>query len=153
VFFSKNGDLLASCSLDRTIKIWDANTGVLIKTMTGHLNFIRHCIFSPSGKLLLTASADTTLKLWDIESGKEVRTFAEHTNWVNVCAFSQDEQFIFSVSWDSSLRAWDIKTGKIVSILDGIECFTVLGDKIATFSTAHTCSIFKITNKQQNPQN
>jgi WD40 repeat protein len=66
IAFSPNGQYLATGSGDRTIKIWDIETGQILQTLTGHLNRVLSVSYSPDGKLLISGSGDETIKLWDL---------------------------------------------------------------------------------------
>ena len=70
VAFNHDGTLLASGSLDKTVKLWDVTTGRLQATLEGHDHAVHSVAFSNDGKLLASASYDHTLKLWDIPSAK-----------------------------------------------------------------------------------
>ncbi|NRB09541.1 MAG: hypothetical protein HRU34_22350 [Richelia sp.] len=55
---------IASASWDRTIKIWQVNTGREIATLTGHENYVRAIAFSPDEETLVSVSDDDTIKIW-----------------------------------------------------------------------------------------
>src|SRR2546426_7804831 len=64
VAFSPDGKTLASCSRDKTIKLWDPATGELKRTLTEHTADVYDVTFSPRGDLLASAGRDKTIKLW-----------------------------------------------------------------------------------------
>ncbi|MGE5660494.1 MAG: NB-ARC domain-containing protein [Actinomycetota bacterium] len=64
------GSLLASGSVDQTIRLWDIMTGECIRVLIGHSSSVWSVAFSPNGKMLASGSQDETIKLWDIESGE-----------------------------------------------------------------------------------
>jgi WD40 repeat protein len=58
VAFSLDGKVLASASIDKTVKLWDAGTGAVLQTLEGHSNWVNAVAFSPDGKVLASASID-----------------------------------------------------------------------------------------------
>ncbi len=63
VTFSPNGQILASASIDRTVRLWDTKTGMAPGTLEG-----RSAIF-PDGQIFASASDDRTVRLWDAKTG------------------------------------------------------------------------------------
>jgi WD40 repeat protein len=66
VAFSPDSKYLASCSLDKTIKIWSFESQKLITTLQGHKLYISLLAFSPNSKSLVTVSLDMMLKIWNV---------------------------------------------------------------------------------------
>jgi WD40 repeat protein len=64
VAFSPDGQILASGSNDKTIKLWQVSTGQELFTFTGHTESVNSVAFSPNGQILASGSIDKTLKIW-----------------------------------------------------------------------------------------
>ena len=65
--WSPAGNLLASVSDDKTVRLWNAE-GKAVATLTGHTGEVTKVVWSPDGKTLATASTDKTIRLWSLES-------------------------------------------------------------------------------------
>jgi platelet-activating factor acetylhydrolase IB subunit alpha len=105
--------LLASCSSDLTIKLWDpADAYKNIRTLAGHDHSVSAVRFIPSGtssgNLLVSASRDKTLKIWDATTGYCVKTLHGHSGWIRAVSPSSDGRFLLSTGDDMSARLWDI---------------------------------------------
>ena len=118
--FSPDGKWILTASDDRTAKLWDADTGRLIRTFKDrHRHRVRSAVFSADGKKVLTASADTTARIWDAATGKELRELAGHKYGILCAVFSKDGQLVATGSDDNSARIWNAETGKVLSVLEG----------------------------------
>lgn len=62
VKFSPNGSMIASASFDKSIKLWESNTGTYIASLRGHVQAIYSIAWSADSRLLVSGSADSTLK-------------------------------------------------------------------------------------------
>jgi WD40 repeat protein len=61
--------MLASAGDDRTVQLWDADTGAPVRTLSGHRDWVRGVAFAPDGQTLASASDDGTVRLWEVASG------------------------------------------------------------------------------------
>ncbi|KAM3066490.1 hypothetical protein ACMFMG_011988 [Clarireedia jacksonii] len=86
VAFSADSNLLASASDDKTIKVWDAATGILQQTLEGHSDRVYSVAFSADSKLLASASDDKTIKFWDTATGILQQTLEGHSAGVRSVA-------------------------------------------------------------------
>ncbi|KAL9477551.1 hypothetical protein ACSS6W_007392 [Trichoderma asperelloides] len=111
VAFSHDSQLIASGSVDNTVKLWNTATGQCQQTFKGHNNLVYSVAFSYNSKLIASASADYTVKLWNTATGRCQRTFKGHKKSVHAVAFSHDSKLIASGSTDKTIKLWDIATG------------------------------------------
>ncbi|KAJ5199316.1 wd40 protein [Penicillium cf. griseofulvum] len=103
------GDLLASCSSDLTIKLWNPGDGYKnIRTLQGHDHIVSAVRFIPNGSLLASASKDMDIRLWNVTNGHCVKTIQGYTGWVRDVYPSPDGKFLLSTGDDMTVRLWDI---------------------------------------------
>jgi WD40 repeat protein len=108
---------------NRTLKLWDLETGGALLALEGHSRTGTGVVFgvamTPDGKHAVSASDDYTLKLWDLESGRAMLTLEGHSDSVNAVAVTPDGRRAISASSDRTLKVWDLITGLELGTLEG----------------------------------
>jgi WD40 repeat protein len=104
--FSRDSRRLASCSSDRTVRVWQVGSGAC-QVLSGHTDEVFAAAFHPDGKRLATAGRDRAVWLWDLGPGEEVARLLGHTSYVWSLAFSPDGRTLASGSGDGTVRLWD----------------------------------------------
>ncbi|KAJ5378100.1 uncharacterized protein N7496_005509 [Penicillium cataractarum] len=106
VVFSPDGQLLASGSYDKTIRLWNPFTGVLQHTFRENFTALDSLTFSPDGRVLVFASSNSGVMLWNTLTGTFLHSLDGHA-----VAFSPNGEIIASAFNGDMLGLWDVATG------------------------------------------
>lgn len=108
--FSPDGSRFATAGADQIIRMYDAFTGKLLKSFTGHKGAITAIVFLDNRRLA-SASGDKLVKIWNLETGTAVDLPGHDTA---VLAISADAagKLLLSGSVDKSVKAWDPASGQ-----------------------------------------
>lgn len=113
---SFNGTTLITGSLDKTIKIWNFQTGQCISTYRGHTDSVLSIDSNKS--IIVSGSADKTVRIWHVDL-RTCYTLKGHTDWVNHVKLDYESMSCFSCSDDHTIKMWDIKENKLIKNFKG----------------------------------
>ena len=108
------GQILVSGGQDKTIKVWELQTGKLKKTLRSDSGAINDLAIAPDGKTVVTAGGDRLVRIWDINSDRPPQILKGHSGSVLHVHISSDGKTVISVAdgIEREIKVWDITTGK-----------------------------------------
>ena len=119
VAVTPDGRWAVSASHDRTLRVWDLQSGAEERVLRGHADAVNGVAVTPDGRRALSASLDRTLRIWDLESGAEEQVLSGHADGVRSVAVTPDGRRAVSASDDRTLRVWDLQSGAEERVLRG----------------------------------
>jgi len=121
--------VIASASVDATVKIWDWDTGECERTLKSHTKAVSDCQYDSTGKVLgaqqlwiyppysltwhnaATCSDDLFIKLWNVpDDYKNYATLRGHEHSISSVNFLPGDNQLISASRDNTVRVWDVQT-------------------------------------------
>ncbi|KAL9231247.1 hypothetical protein vseg_006498 [Gypsophila vaccaria] len=106
VYFSPDGQWVASASFDKSVKLWNGVTGKFVAAFRGHVGPVYQLSWSADSRLLLSGSKDSTLKIWDIKTQKLKQDLPGHEDEVFAVDWSPDGEKVASGGKDRKLKLW-----------------------------------------------
>jgi WD40 repeat protein len=124
VAYSPNARMIASGSADRTLKVWDAASGQLLRTFPGDYGAVSSVAFLPDSRRLASASLNGAIIIWNVDSGQPIRSLKADANYswesspaVRSIAVSPDGARVASGAADSTVTIWNDGSGGVLQVL------------------------------------
>jgi WD40 repeat protein len=118
VDFSPDGNLIASGSIDNTLRLWRATLGTLLRTMRGHPFPVLATKFSSNGSILATGSTDGIIRIWRVSDGRLLQEMLGHAGRVKSLDLSTDGRYLVSCADDFTVRLWRLIDYRLVQTID-----------------------------------
>ncbi|SAM08703.1 hypothetical protein [Absidia glauca] len=109
VDWSRHTNLVASGSMDSTVKLWDGLSATPVEAWSAR--------FHPDGKSLATGSHDGHINVYDIDSGEKVASLATKNNFVMCTAYSNDGKYLAGGAQDGSIYVFNLETNQLAHTL------------------------------------
>lgn len=124
VCISPDSRYALSAGPDKTIGLWDINTGNCIRRFEGHDGNVHLVCMNADGRYVLSADTDNIIKLWNTAKGECIHTFGGGRVYLSSLHISADGRIAMSGHRDgvnkdrNEIRIWDMSTGKCIRVLD-----------------------------------
>ena len=114
---SHDGKRLASCGYDKSIRLWDVESGRVLSVLREHTDAVFAVAFSPDDKWIASGAGDRSVKIWDAQKGVRLYTLTDATDAVTTLQFRPgDRPAAHCRGNDKTIRTWalDAAGGKQV---------------------------------------
>lgn len=139
IVFSPDGRTIA-LDVGYSIKLFNAVTGSLVKTLRGHTDSINSLAFSPDGQTLASASDDFKGRVWDASATASGQPIEEPFEDIECVGLSPDGKTI-AIGTKNSVQLRDVRTGVCTRTLEDhlvkATIFSPDGKTLATSSYTH----------------
>ncbi|MCC9608495.1 hypothetical protein LOC68_09985 [Blastopirellula sp. JC732] len=116
VAWSDDGKVLASASLDKTAKAYDAETGDVLASYPGHNAAVRGVSILPDNQQLVSVGADNKVHRWQIAEAKKIAEIGVGAEGQTLLRSGDD---LFVAGADKRLRRIDLKENKVAQQYEG----------------------------------
>jgi WD40 repeat protein len=94
---------------DRAIRIWNVQSGQVLRTIEGPTDGSWSVAWSADGRVLATGGEDGLIRFWEAITGQERVQLAGHEGPVSALAFTKDGKRLISGGSDSTALVWDLE--------------------------------------------
>jgi RNA polymerase sigma factor (sigma-70 family) len=142
VRFLADGKTIVTCSGDKTVRFWDAETGAEMRRWDTPFGLV---VLSPDGRSLAGVDARSSVILLDSASGKEIRRLSHSDGSLSSLVFSPDGKILAIGGKDGDVRFWNVETGEETRRIDAhkkeVTCLAFSPDGRALLSGSADCSV------------
>jgi WD40 repeat protein len=150
--YTSDGKYVVTTGSDNNIIIWNAQSGIIYRTLAGLKKRPNIALFSVDKNILASAGEDNVVTLWDPVTLKIMSTFTGHQGPIKALDISPDGKYLASGSTDCTIHIWDISSGNLVYELKGHKKdvnslqFSPDGKKLISGSADQTIILWNLVN-------
>lgn len=103
----RDGRTLVTASADETVRLWNLDTGALLRTLDQHTNVVKALAVSPDQAILVTTGDDRSLRFWALPDGQPLGTINNaHTIPMTALEVSNNGRILASADGGGSIKLW-----------------------------------------------
>jgi len=111
-FNGSSATQFATASADKTVKLWAANSGENLATLSGASSSCLSAFFSQDDSLLIASSADHAVRVYTTSTHRTKFTLTGHKDKIVQAMATSDSRHVISASHDRSIKIFDLSTGR-----------------------------------------
>src|SRR5262249_13660481 len=109
------GTIAVTASADRTVKVWEVNSGRELHNLRGHKDFVRSVSISADGARAMSYSRESPIFVWDLTSGSVLSEIIEEIGTVNSAVLIGHGKRAVTGSGDHTVRLWDLERARCLA--------------------------------------
>lgn len=114
--YSPNGSLIATTSVDKTAKVWNAQTGAHIATLTGHTASVSRCFFRGNSELITVSNSAREVTRWNIATGQPIQAWT-FTETIRAMYVASTDRLFVNVGYGMTCQEISVATGNVVNTI------------------------------------
>ncbi|TNF91360.1 MAG: hypothetical protein EP297_16075, partial [Gammaproteobacteria bacterium] len=119
IAFINYSDTIISGGMNRTVDLWDRNSGVRTDSIKGHAAPITSIAVTSDGSRAFTGSRNTETRQWNLHKKQSIKTFKDHLSAVTCVTLTQDNELLLTGGEDQAIHIFTVDTHTHVQSLQG----------------------------------
>ena len=117
VAIQPNGELVATAGDDHVVRIWNINTGRLVRELKGHRDWVTAVSFCSDGSKLITGCRDHQVLVWDMANGQSLGRLGRHESAITSIKVSDEGDKVAVSAFRAPLKIYDLEDRQLLGSL------------------------------------